>query len=152
MSDLPLEEKKSIFSRLRWKAIVIGFVVDYGGSVTYGMVAGIVMGIIFAARGGNPAEMTATMLHSQPYMISGLAVGSLFVVIGGLIVGRLAPHARLLNAGALGVIDIALGLTYMNELPFWYHVAAMLVTLPCALLGGWLAGKIFPPAFPPPLP
>jgi ABC-type dipeptide/oligopeptide/nickel transport system permease component len=146
--------RASIFHRLRWKAILLGFVVDYGGSVVFGTIFGIVLGALYARNGGDPAETQKYLISSTTYLVPALVVGSLFVVVGGCIAGRLAPQARLLNGAALGLVDILLGLTYSSEVPGWYHTTSLLVTLPCALVGAWLSGLFFPhyEAQPPPLP
>jgi hypothetical protein len=153
MSD-QLSTVSRVFGRLRWKAILLGFVVDYAGSVTFGVISGIVVSFLHVSRGGVVAEAPQALLASSTYMTLGLVVGSLFVVVGGFIIGWLVPQARLLNGAALGALDILLGLTYHGEVPDWYHYICLVVTMPCALFGAWLAVFFFPhrEVPPPPLP
>ena len=154
LSIMPGPLKPSIFRRLHWRAILLGFVVDYGGSVAFGFISGLVIAALHVGRGGDPASVGSAIVKSQGYLTMGLVVGSLFVVLGGFIVGRIAREARLLNGTALGVVDLLIGLTYLGQLPVWYHVTSVCVTIPCALLGAWLAGVCFPnyDTPPPPLP
>jgi hypothetical protein len=147
---MPDQPEPSFFQRLNWRAILLGFVVDFSGSVAFGVICGVVAGVMQAGRGGDPAEATQMLLNSPRYLTAGLIVGSLFVVVGGFVTGRIARHDRILNGLALGIVDLILGLTYLGQLPAWYHTIAMVVTIPCALLGAWLAMVNFPNHEPPP--
>ncbi len=74
-----------------------------------------------------------------------LAYRSAYAVVGGYIAARLAPHAPMRHALALGVVGFALSLLgaittiAMADLgPNWYPIALVLTALPCAWLGGVL--------------
>jgi hypothetical protein len=149
---MPDQPKPSVLRRLNWRAIILGFVVDYGCSTAFGLISGIVFGVMYAGRGGDPVKVGPALLESQAYLTSALIVGSIFVVVGGFIVGRIARQSRMLNGAALGMLDMAIGLTYLGQLPSWYHAIAFSTTLPCALLGAWLAQKLYPNYEPPPPP
>lgn len=151
---MPDQTKPPIFRRLHWRGIFLGFVVDYGCSTAFGAITGIVLGAIYVRRGGDPGTIATTLFQSTAYLSTALFFGSLFVVLGGFIVGRIARQWRILNGAALGVLDMIIGLTYLGQLPAWYHTLSFIVTLPCALLGVWLAEKLYPnyEPTPPPLP
>ncbi len=152
MSDAPLD-KSSILKRVRWQAVLIAFVVDYGGSTAFGVLAGVIAGVAHASQGGDPSDVQSAMFSSPQFMALLLAVGLIFVIIGGFVAGWLAPQARFLNAGAFAAVSVLLGLTHFSKFPDWYAWSGLLGTLPCALLGALLAG-FFPnrDRLPPPLP
>jgi hypothetical protein len=144
----------SIFRRLNWRAIIIGFVVDFGASTLCGLVLGIVAGVLHVRGGGEPAEFANVLTASPLYLRIALSIGMFFVVVGGFITGKIARRAWLMNSVALGILNILLGLAYMKDLPVWYSLIGMGGSIPCAVLGAWLPSVLFPtyePA-PPPLP
>ena len=151
MSDQPTATP-SVFRRLRWKGILLGFIVDNFGGLAFGFVSGIVFGIKNAL--GSDRQTQEAILSSVAYMGPILVVGMLFVMVGGLIAGRMAPLAPLVNGAALGVLDLAVGVIFYSQAPNWYSNIALALTMPCALLGAWLSRVIFPPSevLPPPLP
>ena len=74
-----------------------------------------------------------------------LAYRIVYAVVGSYIAARLAPHAPMRHALALGVVGIALSavgatvaITRADLGPNWYPVALVLTALPCAWLGGVL--------------
>lgn len=73
-----------------------------------------------------------------------LAYRSVYGVAGSYVAARVAPHAPMRHALALGVIGVALSLagaiaTIQIDLgPAWYPIALVLTALPCAWLGGVL--------------
>jgi hypothetical protein len=89
----------------------------------------------------QPPEVT---YETGPYVIA-TAYRALFGVAGAWLTARLAPSAGMRHALILGGIGLALcaaGLIAaftMKLGPVWYPLALLLVTLPCAWLGGRLA-------------
>lgn len=73
-----------------------------------------------------------------------LAYRSVYGGAGSYVAARVAPHAPMRHALALGVIGVALSLagaiaTIPIDLgPAWYPIALVLTALPCAWLGGVL--------------
>jgi len=151
LSSMPDQPKLSIFRRLHWQAILVGFVVDYAGSVFSATLAGIFIAVFAGGPGDDATGTTQAALNTNMRLLFGLVVGSLFVVIGGFVVGRIARQRYVLNGAALGVVDVLLGLTlHFREFPFWFHASSVVITIPCAMLGAWLAGLVFPNYAPPP--
>jgi len=81
-----------------------------------------------------------------------LALGyrCLFTVAGGYLTARLAPHARMAHAVALGLIGTAIGIAGviatagLNLGPRWYPIALAASGLPCTWLGGLLNARQAP--------
>ena len=73
-----------------------------------------------------------------------LAYRCVYAVVGSLIAARLAPHAPMGHALALGIIGFVastVGAIHMigRDLgPAWYAIALVVSALPCAWLGGLL--------------
>jgi peptidoglycan/LPS O-acetylase OafA/YrhL len=69
--------------------------------------------------------------------------------IGGYVAGRLAPDRPLAHALALGIIGFVLSIAGLVATlnkgpefgPKWYPLALVVVSLPCALLGGFLRAR-----------
>lgn len=77
------------------------------------------------------------------YLLCGLVVGTLTTVLGGFAAGRMAKQLPLLNACAVGVIGIGLGLILGNpgESPWWFNVIGYLTNVPAAIAGGYIARR-----------
>ena len=73
-----------------------------------------------------------------------LAYRSVYAVVGSYIAARLAPHAPMGHALALGLVGLIVGgagaiaTIPMHLGPAWYPIALALTALPCAWLGGVL--------------
>lgn len=67
------------------------------------------------------------------------------MIAAGLVTARLAPRAPLAHTVILGVVMVALGLTWMfvfwGWLPLWYQVVLVSVAIPAAATGGSLHGQ-----------
>jgi hypothetical protein len=81
----------------------------------------------------------------QPWMLAlALAYRAFFIVIGSYITALLAPERPMLHSwilGALGLLGSIAGVfaAIAMKLPdMWYPIALVIVTLPCAWLGGKL--------------
>lgn len=123
--------------------MLLAFVVDYGGSKLFGLMAGIFAGIAYAKDGADATAIQQTLLASGNFLTGMLAMGLIFVAIGGYVAASLAPRAPYLNAAALGVVDILLGFTaFFDGLPAWYLAIAFSATPLCALLGAFIASLL----------
>ncbi|HEV7618549.1 MAG TPA: hypothetical protein VGO51_10655 [Burkholderiaceae bacterium] len=73
-----------------------------------------------------------------------LAYRTVYAVVGSYIAARLAPHAPMRHALALGAVGLVLSsagaitTSGMDLGPNWYPIALVLTALPCAWLGGVL--------------
>lgn len=89
----------------------------------------------------QPPEVT---YETVPYVIA-TAYRAAFGVAGAWLTARLAPAAAMRHAmilGGIGVLLCTAGLaaSYTMKLgPVWYPLALLLITLPCAWLGGRIA-------------
>lgn len=73
------------------------------------------------------------------YLTLGLILGTMSTVLGGYLAARLARAVPYFNALAFGVLGLLISLIGSSELPLWFNIVGLLLTLPAALLGGHIA-------------
>jgi hypothetical protein len=80
-------------------------------------------------------------------VVTALIYRTLLSIVGCCITGILAPSRPMLHAMILGIIGLVLSTAAavvtipLDWGPAWYPIALVLVTLPCAWLGGNLAER-----------
>jgi hypothetical protein len=108
------------------KAILIGTLVDIGGSILVGVVIAIVLGIDFLTSGG--AVLAASVV-----------IGWGFTFLGGYVAARIAETAELMHSAIVGAIGVIFGLASWTWYPVWVIVPGLALTIPMAMLGGHFA-------------
>ncbi|MBW2409760.1 MAG: hypothetical protein JRF72_08175, partial [Deltaproteobacteria bacterium] len=124
------------------KAIVIGLVIDIGGSFLSAFILAIAYGVLLASRGLSPEEIEYHLVNLDPYStfyIITMAVGGLMTVLGGYVCARMVNYTEYKFAFIFGFISAALGHIIRGS----YHstldnLALGILTIGCALLGAWL--------------
>jgi branched-subunit amino acid ABC-type transport system permease component len=132
---------------LNVKAVVIGTAVDILGTLIASLVIGVVWGLAYAAsKGGgtppNPEEMAKLFQTSFSFLLASLVLGLVFVMVGGFVAAHLARRAELPNALAMGFLSLILAGVMVvispDAGPAWYAATGIILTVPAALLGGYL--------------
>jgi len=128
------------FNKLSIKAILIGFTVDFVGSIVVGLIVMIILGIILVVRGLPIKELEVALFSEPRVSIIGLVVGFPFTFLGGYIAARIAKKEELFNSCCVGVIGVILGFTMIqfHEYPLWFNTICFLLTIPIAMLGGYV--------------
>ncbi len=109
-----------------------------------------VMGSIFLVSlfgpelspGMSREETTAAIeaiTRTRGFMLASLVYGTATTVFGGHVVARLARSHPYFNALAIGMLGLALSLLPSGDVPAWFTFAAVVVSVPAALLGAHLA-------------
>jgi hypothetical protein len=86
-------------------------------------------------------------LHVTWMAATALAYRTLFSIAGCYLTARIAPSRPMLHSLILGTIGLLLSVLgtivnlKMDLSPMWYPIALVVVSLPCAWLGGWLARR-----------
>jgi hypothetical protein len=62
-------------------------------------------------------------------------------VVGGFLVARIARRIPYFNALAYAVLGMALSMLTTGELPTWFRVIGIGLTVPAALLGAYLGRR-----------
>lgn len=150
----------SNLSRISIKGILLGFLTDLAGSMTVGLIFGVVVvggAVAIAASRGSHIQNHQELVHllsTNPYvLLSGGLLGLCCTALGGYLAGRIGHRAPLLNAALLGVLSE--GLTFFlgsKDAPLWFTVFGYVSVFPFVLLGGWLASRRAAAGEPPPLP
>ncbi|MBL8267597.1 hypothetical protein [Steroidobacter sp.] len=79
------------------------------------------------------------LLQDVRYLTFGLILGTASTVLGGYLAARLARNMPYFNALAFGVLGLLISTIGSGDLPTWFKVVGLLLTLPAALLGGHFA-------------
>ena len=133
-----------------WLAVLIGGVVDIGGTMVYGMV----VGIIYVVQNATPT-MTAQDVERMMEMLSqdisnlestlgivSLIMGMAFSVLGGFICALLAKlrwqKAVLILAGVMTLYGLVVG---SQSIPLVKLIILTSLTFVSVYLGGWLRGR-----------
>lgn len=79
------------------------------------------------------------LLQDVRYLTLGLVLGTASTVLGGYLAARLARSVPYWNALAFGVLGLLISTIGSADVPAWFKVISLLLTLPAAVLGGHLA-------------
>jgi hypothetical protein len=109
-------------------------------------VVGFVLGIIYGAMnfkpGMKPEQLQQMFMNSEPMHIAQLVVGAAGTALGGYVAAWMGRVLPLRHALATGMVSLATALlvwaAFPNSLSLGYGIAAMLLVLPAALVGGYL--------------
>ena len=124
------------------KAIIIGLVVDIGGSLVAAFILAIAYSVLLASRGWSPEEIEHHLTNLDLYStfsVVTMIVGGSMTVLGGYVCARIVNYSEYKFALVFGFISAAFG-HFASES---YHstldnLALGILTLGCALLGAWL--------------
>jgi len=115
------------------------------------VLAGLIF--IFVTHSGTDFVLESFGIFTAPtvrfdttwMVITATLYRAVFSVIGCYIVAALAPSRPMLHAMILGTIGLILSIVgaivgiYYNLGPAWYPIALVVMSLPCA----WLGGKLY---------
>lgn len=132
----------NIFSLLNVKAILLGFIADFVASTLFGIVSSFLAALTLSAKGFKKTELEARLIelfYSEPYLIFGVAAGLGFTVMGGYVAGRISKSGEYFHSGAVGILNMLLGLFFIDKHSAWYNITALLLAIPAAIMGGRIA-------------
>jgi len=133
-------------SSISIKAIAIGSLIDIGGSMLTGGVYTFVYAILLASENVPPEEMQRRVLADPAYYIITLIMGLAFMVLGGYVAARIARAREIMHAFWVGVVAIGISLLFLSGAdtsmyPAWYLPVSFGLTVPAAVLGGYVAQR-----------
>ena len=132
---------------LKFVAILIGFVVD----ITVSEVAGIQFALflmisLLASEGaGNVDARFHALIESPPFVILNVLLGCFGTVTGGFMTGWISKDNRLKNSLIMGAVSGLFGLLFYAKYSLWFNIVAPILTLGCAMAGGYIAERIYGP-------
>jgi hypothetical protein len=121
--------------RLKFKAILFGFLIDTIGTLA------IAFAIIFAmGAAGIPVDEINARMHGISGLMLMLIVGLTCTFIGGYVAGRTAGQAEILHGAVVAGIGLVLGLFLREpDLPLWYEAVSFAAMAPIGMAGGYFA-------------
>jgi len=124
------------------RAIVLATLAVFG----IDFVTGMVLFGAFAENVANASEeqvrAAAVALANDPgYLRAALLLGTASTVVGGFLVARIARSIPYFNALAYGVLGMVLSLLMTGELPMWFRVVGIALTVPASLLGAYFGKR-----------
>jgi hypothetical protein len=120
---------------LRFKAILLGVLVDTTGTLT------VATALFFSmASAGIPeAEIIVRMGGFSGLMLM-LIFGLSFTLVGGYVAGRTAGQIEILHGAIVAGIGMLLGLFFREpNLPLWYEIVSFSAMIPLGMTGGYIA-------------
>lgn len=136
---------------LKLSAVLVGLMVDIGGTTIGGTLLGALLAIPLASAGAGAGEVEAAVVAAI-LTPKWLAVGSLLglscTALGGYVAARMGRHEPMKHALALGIASLVTGvlIQFGNEAgvhatPLWFDALGYVLVVPAALLGGCLVER-----------
>lgn len=123
------------------KAIVLGMLVDIGGTVVVGSVFSIVYAIVLAQQGMNQEQVMEAMQDApilSAYGLISTALGLGFSVLGGYVCARIVKRSELRTAAIMAAISTVLGLLLSGgETSAPKVVTLLLLGIAAVMVGAW---------------
>jgi hypothetical protein len=124
------------------KALVLASLAVFGVDILSGMVLISAFGGPTLNSGMTDEQMRQALVvlfQDTRYLTMALILGTASTVLGGYLAARLARSVPYFNALAFGVVGLVLSSLSSADLPTWFKVLGLGLTLPAALAGGHLA-------------
>jgi hypothetical protein len=125
------------------RAVVLATLAVFG----IDFIAGIVLFSIFSSgqitnASDEQVRAAAMALARDPgYLRAALILGTASTVVGGFLVARIARSIPYFNALAYGGIGMVLSTLTTSELPTWFRLVGIGLTVPASLLGAYLGRR-----------
>ena len=124
------------------RAIVLATLAVFG----IDFVTGLVLFSVFTDQVANASDeqmrAAAAALATDPgYLRAALILGTASTVVGGFLVARIARNIPYFNALAYGVLGMVLSTLTTGELPTWFRVVGIGLTVPASLLGAYFGKR-----------
>ncbi|MCT4618750.1 MAG: hypothetical protein N4A62_05110 [Marinisporobacter sp.] len=128
-------------NKLSFKAIFIGLLVDYIGSIVLGTLQFFV---VMASSWKQGVNITETLLSLKMLSIS-FFLGIICSILGGYVAAKISKHNEIKHALFVGIlsdgISIVMNIIGTIAIPFWYSVSSIILVVPAAIFGGYLGRK-----------
>lgn len=99
-----------------WKAVLLGVVVDIGGTVVISFGAAFVAAMIFTSQGMDEAQFDQLFAdRTSPLMVALTIVGGLFSILGGYVCARIAKHNELKLGGVVALFSTLFAIILDDE-------------------------------------
>ena len=124
------------------RAIVLATLAVFG----IDFVTGIVLFSVFTENVANASDeqvraAAMALANDRGYLRAALLLGTASTIVGGFLVARIARSIPYFNALAYGVLGMLLGALMTSELPTWFRVVGIGLTVPASLLGAYFCKR-----------
>jgi hypothetical protein len=124
------------------RAIVLATLAVFG----IDFVTGIVLFSMFTDLAANASDeqvraAAVALANNRAYLRAALILGTASTVVGGFLVARIARRLPYFNALGYGVLGMVLGTLMTGELPLWFRIIGIGVTVPASLLGAYFGRR-----------
>jgi hypothetical protein len=135
--------------RLSIKAIAIGVLIDVGGSMLVGAAYVFVYAMLLASQNVPVEDLQRRILADPTYYVVALALGLVFMAVGGYVAARIARAREVTHALWVGLIAVAISVPLVaaadtSSYPSWYLPVSFALTIPAGLVGGFVARRRTP--------
>ena len=133
-------------SSISIKAIALGSLIDIAGTLLVAGVYTFAYAIFLASQNIPPEEMQQRALSDPAYYVITLTMGLVLMAVGAYVAARIARAREILHAFLVGAVAIAFSLPFVSSAdtstyPAWYLPVSFGLTLPAAVLGGYIAQR-----------
>jgi len=123
------------------KAVVIGWLVAVVGSAIIGGIIAAIFAFTLVGPDMDPVQIQEQLADSIGLQSAGLIVGLIFSILGGYLAALIAKFAELKHALWVGILSVLIGLLGFlmpQQAGLLLLLAGIILTIPAALLGGYL--------------
>ena len=136
-------------------AILLGWMVDFFGTLTFGFFADNLLALILLMNQQQTftietlIQTNADLSQYPAYRIWGIAYGTLFTVLGGWVAVHIAKFGWKRHAFGVGIVSLLSNVPFLflrsNPLAAdWEIVMGFSLAIPAAVIGGFLRHRGFP--------
>lgn len=144
-SELP--EPSAGSTKFRWLPVLVsGIGVDFLGSNVAGAAIAAVAAAVLTAQGVPEDGLAAAVPVSAAFLVPSYVVGLSLTLLGGYVAARWAAGRFVHHAAASGLASLLVGSPFLiagSESLAWHSYLGILLQVPIAAAGGWLAARRF---------
>jgi hypothetical protein len=138
----PVKDPQAQRTRPAPLAILLGFIVDVGGTMVFSLAAGTIASIMLVSGGTVPEDLPFALERSATFQLTSLAGGLACTALGGYVAARFANRSEYATAFAVGLASLVFGEAMVmftgQTAALWLRLLGDALVIPAALLGGHL--------------
>jgi hypothetical protein len=126
------------------KGMILGVVVDLGGSLIASFALFFVWAIWLGASGVDADAIAQQMAEPEPlsaFSLLGYVLGGGFSWFGGYVCARVARETELQCAAVVATISTLVALVLGTGMPWGLYLFLTILTFGTVMLGGWMGMK-----------
>lgn len=128
-----------------WRAVLVGLVVDIGGTTLAGLLIGVAWYVVLRQSGVSTEQVHVELSNTDRWSALGMvsaAVGAVFSFLGGFVCNRLAQRSDLRLGFVLAVLSLIIGFWMSPDTEQPSMLIAMVLLTVGSVLAGARAGRV----------